>query len=234
MRRLINIGKVISCMVFVCGIDEAGRGPIIGPLVLCGVVIEEGKESRLTDLGVKDSKLLTPAQRSRIAKVLEKEYKFHRVVVPAAEIDSAVEKNDGLNLNWLEAKKAADIINALKPDKVVVDCPSNNPKAYTSYLRDLLNNKKAELVCVHHADRDFPVVGAASILAKVERDRLIDELKKKIKVDFGSGYISDPKTKVFVDKFWNKFPEIFRHSWAPYKSAVAKGAQAFLSDEKYD
>lgn len=213
---------------------DSPLGPIIGPLVICGICIEEGTEKKLVDLGVKDSKLLTPLQRSRIAKVLEKEYEFHRIVILPDEIDAAVEKNDGLNLNWLEAKKAAEIINELKPDKIVVDCPSNNPKAYTEYLRNLLKNKKVLLTCVHHADRDFPIVGAASILAKVERDNLIDEIKKKVKIDFGSGYIADPKTKVFVDKYWNKFPDIFRHSWAPYKSAVAKGAQAFLSDEKYD
>ncbi|MBI4141787.1 ribonuclease HII, partial [Candidatus Woesearchaeota archaeon] len=83
----------------VCGIDEAGRGPIIGELVLCGVLIEEGKESELKELGVKDSKLLTPKQRTSIAKVLEKKYKFHRIAIAPAEIDSAVEKNYGLNLN---------------------------------------------------------------------------------------------------------------------------------------
>ena len=217
-------------MVVVCGIDEAGRGPIIGPVVICGIVIEEGSEKKLVDLGVKDSKLLTPLQRSRIAKVLEKEYKFHRIVIQPAEIDSAVEKNDGLNLNWLEAKKATEIINELAPDKVIIDCPSPNTKAYTSYIHEGVEKKQVSLVCVHHADRDFPVVGAASILAKVERDRIIDEIKKKIKVDFGSGYIADPKTKAFVEKYWNKFTEIFRHSWAPYKAIASSGKQKGLGE----
>lgn len=213
----------------ICGIDEAGRGPVIGPLVICGAVIEEGEEAALTQLGVKDSKVLTPVQRQRIVEVLEKKYRFHRIVISPEEIDAAVNGEDSLNLNWLEAKKAVEIINVLNPDSVVLDCPSPNTKAYTSYVRDGLINKKVDLRCVHHADRDFVVVGAASILAKVERDRIIENLKKKIKMDFGSGYIADPKTKVFVEKYWDKFPDIFRHSWAPYKAVVKKGSQVFLS-----
>lgn len=217
-------------MAVVCGIDEAGRGPIIGPLVICGFLIEEGKEQELIDLGVKDSKLLSPVQRERIAKILEKKYRFKTVVILPKEIDDAVNGKDCLNLNWLEAKKAIEIINWLEPGAVVLDCPSPNIKAYTDYIHQDLKNKKAKLLCAHHADRDYPVVGAASIVAKVLRDKLIEDLKKEINEDFGSGYVADPKTKKFLGKNWAKYPDIFRHSWSPYKILASGGKQKGLGE----
>jgi len=217
-------------MAIVCGIDEAGRGPIIGPLVICGFLIDEGKEQELIDLGVKDSKLLTPLQREKIAKILEKKYRFKTVTILPKEIDNAVEGKDGLNLNWLEAKKAIEIINWLEPDNVILDCPSPNIKAYTEYIHKDLKNKKIGLLCAHHADRDHPIVGAASIIAKVLRDELIEQLKQKINEDFGSGYVADPKTKKFLEKNWRNFPEIFRHSWSPYKLLSSGGKQKGLNE----
>ncbi len=214
-------------MKTICGIDEAGRGPLIGPLVLCGVVIHEGEEQTLLDWGVKDSKLLTPKQREKLADILKQKYSYHLVEVPSTEIDAAVQGTT-TNLNWLEADKAAEIINTLNPDHVILDCPSPNIKAYTNYILDKLTNKKTVLHCAHHADRDFPVVGAASILAKVTRDARIAELKKKIGIDFGSGYTADPTTAAFLQKYWNKYPELFRHSWAPYQKLVQQKKQTAL------
>lgn len=214
-------------MTLLCGIDEAGRGPIIGPLVICGVVIEENKQEELLKLGVKDSKLLTPKQREHIAIILKKTYKYHLIEISPSEIDASV--NNG-NLNWLEADKAAHIINALKPEKAIMDCPSPNIKAYTAYLRERLTNKNTTLTCAHHADRDHPIVGAASIIAKVQRDYLINELKKELSTNFGSGYMADPTTATFLKKNWNKHPEIFRHSWAPYQKIIKELGQGKLNN----
>jgi ribonuclease HII len=207
-------------MPTVCGIDEAGRGPIIGPMYICGTVIESGQEELLKKMGVKDSKLLTPKQREHLfQKVIDfvKSYKLIRV--PPEEIDDAVQGNDGINLNWLEANKAVEIIDALKPDSTIVDCPSPNIKAYSGFIDKKLKHKTG-LTCAHHADTDYVVVGAASILAKVSRDREIEQLRKQIGIDFGSGYITDPKTKAFVESYWNKYPEIFRHSWKTFKNVA--------------
>lgn len=212
-------------MTLLCGIDEAGRGPVIGSLVICGVVIDEDKQEELIKLGVKDSKLLSPKQRERIAVTLKKTYKYHLIEISPSEIDASVSNG---NLNWLEADKAAHIINALKPDKAIMDCPSPNIKAYTAYLRERLQNKNITLTCAHHADRDHPIVGAASIIAKVQRDHLIIKLKKELGVDFGSGYMADPATLSFLQKNWNKHPEIFRHSWAPYQKIVKELGQGKL------
>jgi ribonuclease HII len=203
------------------GIDEAGRGPIIGPMVMCGVLIEEGQEKELEALGVKDSKLLSPSTRERLAKIIKENYKHHIVVISPIEIDSVVGNGKSKNLNWLEAEKAAEIVNALKPDKVIIDCPSPNLKAYTQFITERLDHKQnRQVVCEHKADLNYVVVGAGSILAKVARDAEIEKLKAHVGTDFGSGYIADPRTKAFTEKCWNKHPEVFRHSWAPYKKLV--------------
>src|SRR3989344_4793297 len=121
--------------MLVCGIEEAGRGPVIGPMVMCGAVIKEEHEGRLKKIGVKDSKLLTPKKREKLFKIIKNlvdRYKI--IIIPPAEIDAAL-KSDHLNLNWLEAQKSAEIITALKPDKVIIDCPSNNIKEYTRYIK---------------------------------------------------------------------------------------------------
>lgn len=188
-------------------------------MVMCGVAIEEGQEKELELLGVKDSKLLSPSARERIAAVLEKKYEFHRVIISPIEIDSMTGNGKAKNLNWLEAEKAAVIVNELKPDKVIIDCPSPNLKAYTAFITERIDAKR-QVVCEHKADANYVVVGAASIIAKVCRDAEIEKLKAHVGMDFGSGYMADPRTKAFVEKYWDKHPEIFRHSWAPYKKLV--------------
>jgi ribonuclease HII len=212
----------------ICGIDEAGRGPLISALVICGVAIDEHAESWLLQQGVKDSKLLSPRQREQLYAKLTAELKHKVITVPPAEIDAAVEGTGAANLNWLEADKTVEILKELKPDRAIIDCPSPNIKAYSEYILERLGGQRVELVCAHHADRDFPVVGAASIIAKVTRDRMIEELKRKLGIDFGSGYIADPKTKAFLDRYWDTYPDIFRHSWAPYKKAAGLDNQQKL------
>lgn len=208
-------------MPTILGIDEAGRGPVIGPLVIAGVAIEEGDEKKLTALHVKDSKLLTPKQRKDLYSKILKIAKSHEIlIVQPAEIDFAVKGEDGLNLNWLEARKSAEIINKLAPGKAIIDCPSPNIAEYTSYIKNLLNTD-TELVLEHKADEKYIVVSAASIIAKVTRDEEIAKLKKAYG-DIGSGYPADPKTKEFLEENWDKTPEIFRKSWKCYAD-LAKG-----------
>ena len=207
-------------MVTVCGIDEAGRGPIIGSLFLAGAVIEEGQEDVLKQMGVKDSKLLTPKKRDQLFEQVKSVIKSYKIIrVGPDEIDDAVNGVGGINLNWLEANKAVEVLNELNAHKCIIDCPSPNIPAYTTFIEKKLT-VKTKVLCAHHADTDYVVVGAASILAKVSRDAEIAALRKKIGVDFGSGYITDPKTKAFVESYWDKYPEIFRHSWKTFKNAA--------------
>jgi len=216
-------------MVLVAGVDEAGRGPVIGPLVTAGVSIEEKDLSKLKEIGVKDSKLLSPKQREYLfeqIKKIVKEYKI--IIVEPSEIDEAVE-SEASNLNHLETEKFAMIINSLKPDRVIIDCPSTNLEGYKEHIRVFIKEKMS-IICEHKADLNYEVVGAASILAKVTRDREIEKIKEKLGVELGSGYPSDETTQNFLRKNWNKYPEIFRHSWASYKNVAVQKKQTKLGE----
>ncbi|MBI4154968.1 ribonuclease HII [Candidatus Woesearchaeota archaeon] len=216
-------------MVKILGIDEAARGPIIASMYLVGVLGDETVEEKFKQIGVKDSKLLTHKKRCLLeSKIKDLALKVKIIEVKPEEIDMAVDGGK-LNLNWLEAHKQAEIINELKPDKAIIDCPSPNIKKFKEYLLNLLIDKNIELVVEHKADKNFFIVGAASIIAKCEREKEVAELKKKYG-DFGSGYMADPKCRKFVKENFEKHPEIFRKSWAPFKDAVNNKKQKKLDE----
>jgi len=215
--------------MLICGIDEAGRGPVIGPLVICGVVIEDKKLKHLEAIGVKDSKELTPSARQKLFYKIKKLVKNYKVViVEPHEIDESV-NSEKTNINWLEAKKSALIINNLKPDKVIIDCPSNNVDMYREMIIGYLEDKSTAVILEHKADTKYPIVGAASIIAKVTRDFEIEKIKKNYNVEFGSGYPSDELTQKFLKENFNRY-SFFRKSWASYKEASKKGSQSKLTD----
>lgn len=215
-------------MTIICGVEEAGRGPVIGPLVMAAVTIEEKDEMKLKEIGVKDSKLLTPMQREAIFEKIKGTVKKYEIkILSPQDVDDALNDPE-INLNWLEAIHSAKLINKLKPDKAILDCPSTNIEAYNDYVKKLLK-VDVELISEHKADVNYLIVGAASILAKVIRDREIEKLKKKYG-DIGSGYPSDPTTKAFLEKNWDKHPEIFRKTWASYKKYVKEKKQKGLSE----
>lgn len=216
-------------MIKILGIDEAARGPVIGSMFIVGVLASEEAELKFKELGVKDSKLLTHKKRCLLeGKIKDLALKVKIIQVKPEEIDNAVD-GGSINLNWLEAHKQSEIINELKPDKAIIDCPSPNCKKYTDYLKALLNDKNVELVVEHKADFNFVFVGAASIIAKCEREKEVAELKKKYG-DFGSGYMSDPYCQKFFKENFDKHPEIFRKSWAPYKKEVNGKKQKKLDE----
>ena len=209
----------------ILGIDEAGRGPVLGPLVMAAVL--HPNEQEIKQLGVKDSKLLSHAERINLSTAIQKTATNHLIIaLSPQEIDQAVQSDES-NLNLLEARTTAKLINELNPTKAYIDCPSRNIEAYASYLRSFLINKNIELVCEHKADTRYPLVAAASIIAKVTRDREIERLKKKYDVDFGSGYPSDPYTKQFLQENFNTYP-FFRKSWSSWKSVAQQKNQKKL------
>ncbi len=213
----------------ILGIDEAGRGPVIGPLVMAGVKIKEKDEKKLINLGVKDSKMLAPLQRERMFDtIIEIADKYKIIIVSPQEIDAALE-SETTNLNWLEADASIEIINKLDADKAILDAPSNNIEKYTEYIENKLK-AKTEIIAEHKADETYPVVSAASILAKVTRDAEIEKIKQKIKMNFGSGYPSDPITQGFLRKHYKDYPEIFRKTWASYKKLVEEKKQSKLDN----
>ncbi|MBD3252253.1 ribonuclease HII [Candidatus Pacearchaeota archaeon] len=210
----------------ILGIDEAGRGPVIGPLVISGVMIEEGNEALID--GVKDSKLLSHKKRIELDKKIKENSDFKIIIVNPAEVDEALEK-DSMNLNWLEAHKQAEIINELNPDKAIIDCPSPNCKKYKDFLKNLLINKKIELVVEHKADFKYPTCSAASILSKVVREQEMHKIQQKYG-NTGPGYSSNPITQEFVKNNWEKHPEIFRKTWSTFKNHEKKKNQKNLCD----
>lgn len=215
-----------------CGIDEAGRGPVIGPLVICGCIINSDDKNELESLGVKDSKMLSKKRREELYSYLIKKYLFKTIIIEPKEIDESL-KSDNDNLNLLEAKKASEIIGILNPKKVTIDCPSTNIKEYTKTIKKLISDKNVNedivVVCEHKADVNHIEVSCASIIAKVTRDRIIDEIKEKHKDlgDVGSGYPSDRVTREFVAKnYANKScKEIFRKTWQTYIEIAQKNKQ---------
>lgn len=219
-------------MALICGIEEAGRGPVIGPLVMVGVLVDEKDEAVLKNIGVKDSKLLRAAERERLAVKIRSIVKDLRVlIIPPEEVDAAV-LSSSINLNWLEALKSAKIINQLKPDKAILDCPSPNCRAYKEYVQNHLDSplKKMRLIAEHKADVNYPIVSAASILAKVIRDDEVEKLKAKIGINFGSGYMSDPLTQHFIHDYAEQYSAFLRKSWTSYTREVQKKNQKLLAD----
>jgi len=197
----------------ICGIDEAGRGPVIGPMVICGVLIRREDIEKLKQIGVRDSKLLSPVKRmmlERMVKEVALEYKLVRI--QPEEIDRAREKR---SLNDFEAEKFADIIDSLKPTEVYIDSVDPSPQRFLGRILEYTKHRPKKMIVENFADRKYIPVAAASILAKVERDRLVEELRKKFG-DFGSGYPSDPRTIRFLRE-WKKtrgeFPSFVRKSW---------------------
>ena len=197
----------------ILGVDEAGRGPVIGPMVMAGVMLNE-KDLHLIK-GSKDSKLLTHEKRIELDKKIKKNARYKVLVISPEIIDNAI-LSEELNLNWLEAHKQAEIINYLQPDKAIIDCPSININSYKNYLQNLIKNKNIKLIVEHKADFNHLICSAASILAKVERENQMDKIKQKYG-NCGPGYPSNKTTQEFTKKNWNKYPEIFRKTWSTFK-----------------
>jgi ribonuclease HII len=194
----------------ILGLDEAGRGSAIGPLVVGGFLTTEDKIGALSELGVRDSKLLTPGERSRLFDAMSGLGRRWSIALDPAAIDGAV-SHKGLNL--LEAEAFARIVRRARPEVAFVDACDPVAARFGRTVAALAGIP-AEVRASHHADRDLPVVGAASIVAKVLRDRAIRRLERSIGGAIGSGYPSDPVT---VEHLTNALadPEA-RHAWIRY------------------
>lgn len=209
----------------IAGVDEAGRGCVIGPLVVAGVMMKAENLPLLSELGVKDSKLLTAKKREEFyPEIIRLAEKYKTIKVLPYEIDKAVDSARTLHkLNRLEAQTMAQIIGALKPDEVYVDAADTVEHRFGNHITECLKIK-TKLISKHKADRIFPVVSAASIIAKVERDREIASLKLEYG-DFGSGYLTDGKTMTFLRQLLEKnddYPSFVRKSWKPAKRAKSE------------
>ena len=216
----------------IAGVDEAGRGCVIGPLVIAAILYEEETLPILKELGVKDSKRLTPKKREKLVQKIKKyalDYKLYKI--QPRIIDKVVFRSKPLRrLNYLETIIMAKLIRELKPDIVHVDTPDVNSKRCEHQIQSVINYK-IQIFCEPRADNKYTATAAASILAKVTRDQRINELHK-IHGNFNSGYASDPKTKRFIEEYFKKHeecPDYMRASWATIQRYMKRFKQTKLT-----
>lgn len=206
-------------MRLIAGLDEAGRGPAIGPMVIAGVSLREEDMKGLLKIGVKDSKKLTAKKREELLpKIMGIIENYHVEVLDAAFIDSERSRE---NLNQIEAGVMASIVERLWPDVAQIGSVDVDSARFGAEISRRMI-AKPEVVSVHHAEDKFPAVAAASIVAKTTRDRIISDLRLSWG-DFGSGYPSDPKTRRFISEAVKsgKLPPIVRRTWKTVAKTVA-------------
>ena len=219
-------------MTNILGLDEAGRGSVIGPLVIAGVLIDKKDRQTLRKLGVRDSKELSPKKREKLAKEIKKLAKdWVAIKVSAKQIDELRKKKK--NLNVIEAEKMAQIIKLMKADTAYVDAPQTSIEKFKNILLALSKNK-TKIIAENYADKKYKIVAAASIIAKVERDKEIEKIKKKVGFDFGVGYPHDKRSISFVKLCLKekKHLEFLRQSWTTVQELKGKRKQKRLSDFK--
>jgi len=199
----------------ICGVDEAGRGPVIGPMVIAGVKL--GDDAELIKNRVKDSKKLSPNRREHLAKIIKEiAIGYEVLIISASDID---DMRKVMTLNEIEVNGFIKIIKKLRPEICYVDSADVNEKRFGNDILSGLSFKP-EIISKHKADDIYPIVGAASILAKTRRDeevrKIAEKLEQKLNLPLGSGYPADVITQKFL-KTWletyKKLPPHVRHSW---------------------
>tara|TARA_X000001036_G_scaffold438647_1_gene487055 strand:- start:1125 stop:1766 length:642 start_codon:yes stop_codon:yes gene_type:complete len=195
----------------ICGVDEAGKGPVMGPMVVAAVSVENAK--LIESVGFRDSKLLTPQKREELFDFIKEKYKYAVEVIHPEKIDEYRRKNQ---LNLLNRKAFEKVIIKLNPNIAYVDAADVNEQRFGREIKaNLTNQNDTDVISMHKADSKIPVVAAASIIAKQTRENEIEKLKKKIG-DFGSGYPSDERTIKFLKSYFHdnaKWPSGTRKSW---------------------
>jgi len=199
----------------IAGIDEAGRGPMIGPMVICGILVEVECLRELRAIGVRDSKLLSPSKRVELKNIIEQI--AHKIAIRTVSAEDIDRRRINTTLNEIEVAEFASIAKSLNPEKLYLDAADVVPDRFGVKVGALsgLSPQRVLIVSEHKADSTYPIVSAASILAKVERDRIISSYHE-IYGEFGSGYPTDSKTVNFVKELVRnnqELPPIIRKSW---------------------
>ncbi len=195
-------------------------------MILCGVSFTKNKLHHLEKMGVKDSKKLAPKKRKELAKLIKQECNSYKILqLSSQEIDERVRKK--ISLNRLEIIKFVEILNELQPDIIYIDAADTDENRFGRSIKNQLNYIPKRIISKHKADELFPIVGAASIIAKCHRDMIINELNKYYmnqgSINIGSGYTSDEKTINFL-RYWirtyKKAPSCARNTWATIRKIL--------------
>ena len=195
----------------ICGVDEAGKGPVMGPLVVAAVAVDNAND--IKNLGIKDSKQLTPVKRKELSDIIKDNFYYAVEIIEAEKVDEYRKQN---KLNDLNREAFERLISKLNPNIAYVDAADVNEYRFGKQIKEKLTNENdTDIISMHKADAKIDVVAAASIIAKEAREEEIRKLKKEIG-DFGSGYPSDERTIKFLKSFYadnGKWPTGTRKSW---------------------
>ena len=218
-RRLFKNGFSYGGMR-VAGVDEAGRGCVIGPLVIAGALFEESEVKGLADAGVTDSKALSRKKREKLAAIImDAALGVRYFELQPRCIDSVVFRSKPLRrLNYLETMAMAAVLRPLNPDSAFIDTCDVDHNRVKEQIQGVIPYS-IDITCEPRADSTYTVTGAASILAKVRRDQRISELHE-IYGDFNSGYPSDPRTRAFLEEWFRENSDgkgFIRESWQTVK-----------------
>jgi ribonuclease HII len=208
----------------ICGVDEAGKGSVLGPMVIAAVGTPD--ENTLADLTIRDSKTHTAKERERLAGIIRDRCRVTTVKIDAHEIDSI---RIEMTLNACVARAHAQVISRLRPKTAYVDACDVNEFRYAEMVRNHLT-RQCDIVSEHHADSTYQIVSAASIIAKVARDKEILKLAKTYG-EIGSGYPADPVTIAWLSSYIDKHrhpPPIARKSWKTVTAMIGKKEQSSL------
>jgi ribonuclease HII len=196
-------------------------------MVVAGVAVES--DVPLRQLNVRDSKKLSPERREALAPAIEKLAKYELIVIPAERID---EMRAEMSLNDFEAKLFAQVIQRLRPETAYVDAADVDEIEFKRCVRREIPFD-VEIVSQHNADELFPVVSAASVLAKVCRDREMRAIEQEIGQAVGSGYASDADTIAFLEGWirdHGSLPPHTRASWDTARRLLEESKTRKLND----
>ena len=221
MQSSAEIKRLRATDRLIGGVDEAGRGALVGPLVVAGITVKSSRLHRLAKIGIKDSKLLSPNQRrSLIPKLIDEVESICICILTPLDVDRGVQDN---NLNLLEAQAMAVVIDNIFPDIVFIDsCDVNTVRYRKSVSEFVCVNRPKRIISLHHAEYASIAVAGASIMAKVTRDLEMLRIREEYG-EMGSGYPSDKRTKEFIRKWIkkNNTPQHFiRKSWKSMKTLL--------------
>lgn len=208
----------------ICGVDEAGKGPVLGPMVVAGVACSDLKD--LAAIGVMDSKELSPKRREALSAIIREEFPYTVVIRTAADIDQLREE---MTMNEITARAHAEVVRILGCPIAWLDACDVNEERYGRTVGGYIG-RPCQVISRHKADQTCPAVSAASIVAKVIRDAMVKEYELDYGV-IGSGYPADPVTKAFLSNYIRDHgnpPPIARKSWATVKNLIHQTGQKKL------
>ena len=217
-------------MGYVMGVDEAGRGPVLGPMVVCGVAVTLDCMAEIESMGLKDSKKLSPKKREEFALKIKEICRYELLVIDPWQIDARVGGEE--TLNTLEVECFGSVIKKVRPEKVYLDACDVNAGRFGINVRNCLDFD-LEIISSHKADSKYPIVSAASIVAKVHRDEAVSRISQTLGQDVGSGYPTDPVTIDFLKEYYKKYkkmPEFVRKSCKTTLNVIGDCMQSRLTE----